>query len=81
VLAPLAPVSRPAGAGGFASHGLGYAEPHDNPAATDLRARVSAISAGGRLAFGLCADPAAVHDVDALASGLGRELDELLART
>jgi WS/DGAT/MGAT family acyltransferase len=43
--------------------------------------RVSAISAGGRLAFGLCADPAAVHDVDALASGLGRELDELLART
>lgn len=43
--------------------------------------RVSAISAGGRLAFGLCADPVAVHDIDAVASGLGRELDDLLART
>ncbi len=42
--------------------------------------RVSAFSAGGMLSFGLCADAGVVRDVDAIASGVGRDLDELSAR-
>ena len=42
--------------------------------------RVSAFSAGGVLSFGLCADAAVMSNIEAVASGIERELDQLLAR-
>jgi diacylglycerol O-acyltransferase / wax synthase len=39
--------------------------------------RVTAISLAGTMGFGLCADPAAVEDLDALASGMEAEAAEL----
>jgi diacylglycerol O-acyltransferase / wax synthase len=42
--------------------------------------RVTALSYAGAVAFGLCADPAAVEDLDALATGIEREAGGLLAR-
>ncbi len=41
--------------------------------------RVTVVSAGGRIAFGLCADADAVGGVDAIASGIEEELGELTA--
>ena len=40
--------------------------------------RVSALSSGGKFSFGLCADAAVMADLDPLAWGIERELDELL---
>ena len=42
--------------------------------------RVSAFSAGGLMSFGLCADADVVGHLDAIASGVERDLDELRAR-
>ena len=42
--------------------------------------RVSAFSAGGLMSFGLCADAGVVSRIDAIASGVERDLDELRAR-
>jgi WS/DGAT/MGAT family acyltransferase len=42
--------------------------------------RVSAFSAGGVFSFGFCADAAVLEDLDAVAFGVERELDELLGR-
>jgi WS/DGAT/MGAT family acyltransferase len=41
--------------------------------------RVAVISAAGTLFFGLCADREAVHDLDLLADGIERSVEELLA--
>jgi len=41
--------------------------------------RVAVVSAAGSLSFGLCADFAAVPDLDGLSSGIHRAADELLA--
>lgn len=41
--------------------------------------RVSVISAAGTLFFGLCADGEAVQDLDVIAEGITRSVDELLA--
>ena len=41
--------------------------------------RVSAVSYAGTLAFGLCADPGAVSDLDAIAAGIEAEAGELTA--
>ena len=41
--------------------------------------RVAVISASGTLFFGLCADRDAVHDLDLLADGIKRSVEELLA--
>ena len=49
-----------------------FAEPADRHAL-----RVAVVSLGGELAFGLCSDPEAVSDLDRLATGLDRSLDEL----
>ena len=43
--------------------------------------RVAVISAAGTMFFSLCADRDAVEDLDALAQGLDRSVEELLART
>jgi diacylglycerol O-acyltransferase / wax synthase len=42
--------------------------------------RVSAFSAGGMMSFGLCADAGVVLRIDAIASGVEGDLDELRAR-
>ena len=42
--------------------------------------RVTALSYAGTVAFGLCADPAAVEDPGAVAAGIEREAARLLAR-
>jgi diacylglycerol O-acyltransferase / wax synthase len=42
--------------------------------------RVAVLSYAGKLSFGLCADPTAVEDLDALAAGIEREAAELLTR-
>ena len=42
--------------------------------------RVAALSAAGRLSFGLCVDPAVVPDVGAIARGIEHEHGELLVR-
>jgi diacylglycerol O-acyltransferase / wax synthase len=42
--------------------------------------RVAVVSAAGRLFFGLCADREAVPDLDVVAEGMRRAVDELLAR-
>jgi diacylglycerol O-acyltransferase / wax synthase len=41
--------------------------------------RVAVVSASGTLFFGLCADREAVHDLDLLADGIKRSVEELLA--
>jgi hypothetical protein len=41
--------------------------------------RVAVISAGGTLFFGLCADSQAVQDLQVIADGIKRSVDELLA--
>jgi diacylglycerol O-acyltransferase / wax synthase len=41
--------------------------------------RVAVVSAGGRISFGLCADAEALGGLDAIASGIRRELGELRA--
>ena len=41
--------------------------------------RMAVISAAGLLSFGLCADRDAVQDLEALADGLRRSADELIA--
>jgi WS/DGAT/MGAT family acyltransferase len=43
--------------------------------------RVAVISAAGTVFFSLCADRDAVEDLDTLAEGLDRSIEELLART
>jgi diacylglycerol O-acyltransferase len=42
--------------------------------------RVSAVSYAGTLAFGLCADPTAIDDLDAIGRGIRAEAQELLTR-
>lgn len=42
--------------------------------------RIAVISASGTMFFGLCADGEVVDDLDVLASGVGRSLEELLER-
>ena len=42
--------------------------------------RVACISTSGRLSFGLCADAAAVAELDAIAAGIEAEVAALLAR-
>ena len=39
--------------------------------------RVAIVSAGGRISFGLCADPDAVEGLDLIAQGIGREIHAL----
>jgi diacylglycerol O-acyltransferase / wax synthase len=41
--------------------------------------RVSAISYAGAICFGLCADPAIVDDLEALATGIEAEADAIAA--
>jgi WS/DGAT/MGAT family acyltransferase len=41
--------------------------------------RVSVLSYAGQLCFGLCADPAIVHELDALADGIETEAEALIA--
>jgi hypothetical protein len=43
--------------------------------------RVAVMSVAGTLFFGLCADRDVVHDLDVIADGIRRSLDELLAVT
>jgi len=51
---------------------VSFAEPADRHAL-----RVSVVSLGGDLAFGLCSDPNAIGDLDGLATALERSVDEL----
>jgi hypothetical protein len=41
--------------------------------------RVAVVSAGGRISFGLCADPDAVDGLDGIARGIEHEIDALAA--
>jgi diacylglycerol O-acyltransferase / wax synthase len=43
--------------------------------------RVAVVSAGGRISFGLCADPDAVDGLGVIAEGIERELEALAAAT
>jgi len=43
--------------------------------------RVSVISAAGTMYFSLCADRDAVQDLDTIAAGIDRSIEELLVRT
>ena len=51
---------------------VSFAEPADRHAL-----RVSVVSLGGDLAFGLCSDPEAIADLDRLAEALEQSVDEL----
>jgi hypothetical protein len=49
------------------------------PSSSRHALRVSIVSLGGELAFGLCSDPEAIGGLDGLAAALGRSLDEIEA--
>jgi diacylglycerol O-acyltransferase / wax synthase len=66
------PRQRPLMLGHAVEHFSSFAEPADRHAL-----RVSVVSLGGDLAFGLCSDPDAIPDLDGLREALADSIDEL----